>query len=331
MSSVNGFQRHETAIYVIDAPSNAALRTINCFLVDHAEGLYLVDSGFDHDACWETFLQVMRQLNYSIADLRGVILTHHHPDHVGFVHRIQKLNNGVKVYAHPLAVPYIAHDKPFLHNRIMFFDRLYREMDGMPEAAMQIDKFKSSFKDSEAYRIEGDIERIQEGDTILDFKVLDVPGHAPDHILLYDPERKWAIVGDLVIAHMSTNAIIEPDANGCLIPTVTQQLASLKRLLSLDVDLLFTGHGDVIPSPQAVIESKIERIGQKLERIANYIREGYHTAGSMARLYDKATVEKQFFLVMSEVIGMLDHLERTGRVVRRMTGGIYHYALSRER
>ncbi len=331
MASLQGYQRQGTTIHVIEAPEETALRSVNAFLVEHADGLYLVDSGWDNEACWDAFMHAMQELGYAIADLRGIILTHHHPDHAGYVHRIQKLHKTVAVHAHPLAIPYVTHDKPFLIRRIRFFDTLYREMDGMPDAAKQIEKFESAYIKSEAYRIEGDLEHLQEGDTILDFQVLDVPGHAPDHIMLYDAERKWAIVGDLVIAHMTTNAIIEPDANGRLIPTVTQQLTSLKRLSALDVDILFTGHGDVIPTPQEAIQSKIGRIEQKLERIANYIRDGYSTAGSMARLYDKAVYEKQYFLVMSEVIGMLDHLERTGQVVSRVYDGIYHYALTGER
>jgi glyoxylase-like metal-dependent hydrolase (beta-lactamase superfamily II) len=323
------FQREETIIYIIEAPANATLKSINFFLVEHAEGVYLIDAGMDNDACWEAFMQVMQRHNYSISDLKGVILTHHHPDHVGLVHRIRKLNQELKVYAHPLAIPYITHDKEFLAHRISFFEKLYAEMDGMPEAAKQIEKFNASFVTNEAFRIDGGIELIQEGDTILDFTVLDVPGHAPDHILLYDHKRKWAIVGDLVIEHMSTNAIIEPDASGRLIPTVTQQLQSLRRCLSLDVNVMFAAHGKLVDAPKAVIEDKISRIEHKLERIMNLISEGYDTAGSIARLYYKDMFEKQFFWVMSEVIGLLAHLERTVCVVSSKTDGIYHYALVR--
>lgn len=163
----------------------------------------------------------------------------------------------------------------------------------------------------------------------LNFAVLDMPGHAPDHILLYDPKRKWAIVGDLVIEHMSTNAIIEPDASGRLIPTVTQQLESLKRCLTLDVNLLFTAHGRVVHTPKAIIEDKISRIEHKLERVMNLIRAGNDTAGGIARLFYKDIFEKQYFWVMSEVIGLLAHLERSGYVVSRKTDGIYHYTIMR--
>lgn len=329
MSNPTGFQREDTMIYTIEAPANAALKSINFFLVDHAEGVYLIDAGIDNDACWEAFMNVMQQHNFTVSDLKGVILTHHHPDHVGLVHRIKKLNQELKVYAHPLAIPYITHDKEFLTQRISFFEKLYAEMDGMPEAAKQIEKFNTSFVNNEAFRIDSDIELLQEGDTILNFKVLDVPGHAPDHILLYDPKRKWAIAGDLVIAHMSTNAIIEPDASGRLIPTVTQQLQSLRRCLSLDVNVLFVGHGKLVHTPKEVIEDKVARIEHKLERIMNLISEGYDTAGSIARLYYKDMFEKQFFWVMSEVIGLLAHLEHTLCVVSSNTDGIYHYTLMR--
>src|SRR5690606_11550978 len=142
-----------TSIYLIEAPGDSALRTINSYLIVHPEGLYLVDAGWNNEACWEAFKKVMHQLDYSIGDLKGIILTHHHPDHVGIVHRIRKQHPSVEVYAHPLAIPYITQDKEFLNNRIAFFERLYREMDSMPDGAKQIDKFKSSMSTNEAFRI----------------------------------------------------------------------------------------------------------------------------------------------------------------------------------
>ena len=329
MSNAMSFERSGTVITVIDAPGNSELRTINSYLVAHASGLYLVDAGMDKASCWEAFIRVLQQQGYQVEDVKGIILTHHHPDHVGLVHRIRKLHPSVRVYAHPLALPYITYDKDFLNKRINFFEQLYREMDSMPDAVKQIEKFKASFIANEAFRIEGDITIIQEGDSLLDFIVLDVPGHAPDHILLYDPVRKWAIVGDLVIEHMSTNAIIEPDAKLSLIPTVTQQLSSLQRCLQLDMNLMFTGHGIVIHDPKPVIASKIAKMEQKLDKMQQLIADGYDTAGRIARLYEKDVYERQFFLVISEVIGLLTHLEQVGCVVRRKVYGIYHYAVTR--
>jgi len=329
MNSLTAYQRNKTTVYAIEAPSNAALRTINFYLVDHDGALCLVDAGMDNDACWDTFTMVMQELDYAIADLASVILTHHHPDHVGLVHRIRERNPKLKVYAHPLAIPYLTQDRSFLTNRLSFFEKLYRSMDGMPEAERQMERWRASIDEQEPFRLSGDIDCVRDGDSILDCAVLDVPGHAPDHVLLHDPLRKWAFAGDLVIEHMSTNAVIEPDANGRLLPTVTQQIASLKRCLSLDVNLLFTGHGTVIREPQAAIESKLTRIEQKMERMMSFIRDGYATAGSIVRTYARDTLDKQYFLVISEVVGMLDHLERTGHVVSRLKNGVYHYALTR--
>lgn len=329
MPALCSIERMGITVHMIEAPANEALRTINSFLLEHKDGIYLIDAGMNNEACWEAFMKVMNQLQVAITDLQGIILTHHHPDHVGLVHRIRRLHPAVQVYAHPLTVPYVTDNTDFLTQRIAFFERLYSEMDGMPEAARQIEQFKRSYRENKAFRIEGDITLIQEGDAIIDLAVYDVPGHAPDQIMLVDALRRWAFVGDVVIEHMSTNAIIEPDAQMRLLPTLTQHLNSLERCLALDVDLLFTGHGVIIDSPKTVIASKIARIEHKLERILHLIRDGYDTAGSMVRLYDKEIVDRQYFLVMSEVVGILDHLERRGDVARRKIDGIYHYALTR--
>ncbi len=325
MSDFTSLHQGETRIHHVKAPANPTLKTYNFYLVEHSEGLYLIDAGMNNEHCEKAFMHMLQKLNFTMEDLNGIILTHHHPDHVGLVHRIQRRNPNIKVYAHPASIPYITQDKEFLVERIAFFEEMYHVMDAMPDAHRQIEEMKKSLVANEPLRIEGDIELIQEGDQILDFNVVEVPGHAPDQIMLYDPNKKWAFVGDLVIEHMSTNAIIEPDREGRLLPTVTQHLESLYRCLSLKAMRLFSGHGDVIQETESVIQNKIARLQQKQERIMNLIRAGYRTAGEMARFYYQDNYKQQFFLVMSEVIGLLDHLERTGRIVSRKMRGKYHY------
>ena len=54
---------------------------VRCFIVPHATGLTLVDTGFDHSVPLITGR--LAELGAEWADVTDVILTHHHPDHVG--------------------------------------------------------------------------------------------------------------------------------------------------------------------------------------------------------------------------------------------------------
>jgi glyoxylase-like metal-dependent hydrolase (beta-lactamase superfamily II) len=81
------------------------------------------------------------------------------------------------------------------------------------------------------------------------FRVIPTPGHSPDHVCLYEPQRKWLFGGD-VFVHERVKYIRRSEDIGLI-------LESLHRLLSLDFDTLFCGHAGVIYEAHAAIERKI--------------------------------------------------------------------------
>jgi glyoxylase-like metal-dependent hydrolase (beta-lactamase superfamily II) len=68
-------------------------------------------------------------------------------------------------------------------------------------------------------------------------QVIASPGHCDDHIVLYDPKEKLLLAGD---AFMGTYfATPNPDVDS------RKWLASLERLLELDIEILVEGHGHI--------------------------------------------------------------------------------------
>src|SRR6476620_4392895 len=81
------------------------------------------------------------------------------------------------------------------------------------------------------------------------FDILEIPGHAPDQVAFYNKECKWLFAGDLLIKNISSNAFIEPDYDGIRTKSLIQQKQSLEKCLSLNVELVFSGHGMIIENP----------------------------------------------------------------------------------
>jgi glyoxylase-like metal-dependent hydrolase (beta-lactamase superfamily II) len=95
--------------------------------------------------------------------------------------------------------------------------------------------------------------------------VIATPGHCDDHIALYDPKEKVLLAGD---AFMGTYfATPNPDVDS------RKWLASLERLLKLDIEILVEGHGhihtlraDIPDFPGVVIrQDPMQAIAEKLD------------------------------------------------------------------
>ena len=63
----------------------------------------------------------------------------------------------------------------------------------------------------------------------------------------------------------------------------------------------------------------------KAELFKSYIQNGHSTANAIAQTHYKQKYEKQFSLVMSEVIGHLDYLEEQKKVKKEFDQGVWHY------
>lgn len=84
------------------------------------------------------------------------------------------------------------------------------------------------------------------------------PGHASDHLCYYLEQERALFTGDLILGGSTT--VIPPDDGD-----LAAYLASLRRLLDLDIRRLYPGHGPVIEPARPVIE---DYIAHRLEREA---------------------------------------------------------------
>jgi hydroxyacylglutathione hydrolase len=91
---------------------------------------------------------------------------------------------------------------------------------------------------------------LSEGDTVGEFEVLEVPGHAPGHVALWRERDRTLIAGDVLFnrhpltgrAHLS-----EPPAFFTIDPVTNR--ASIRRIAALRPRLACFGHGPVVRDP----------------------------------------------------------------------------------
>src|SRR5690625_6934990 len=95
------------------------------------------------------------------------------------------------------------------------------------------------------------------------FRLIESPVHAPDHISFLHPYSGIFIGGDHLIQHVSSNALIEPDKHGELIPSLQQYEQSLLKCLNLSLSVVYPGHGEIVREPDKLIKKRLEGLESK--------------------------------------------------------------------
>lgn len=311
-------------IYPITIPTNSDLRSFNFFIVEGSKGLTLIDAGINHEACWQQFLQTLQCHQFLLEDINEIILTHSHEDHIGLIPRIIEKHN-IPVYVHAEAIPRLKREKSFFEQRTSFYERLYREMGCGTEGEQRVQQLKNIVIEKQNEGLRADYRTLSENDYIINRKVIETPGHAPDHIALIDERNNVMLGGDHLIAHISSNALIEPYMNGERRKTVLEYVESLQKCLTYDIDYCYSGHGEQITNPHLLIHKRLKGIERKAEKFLSYVSEAEKTASEIARHFYPDKYYTQFSLVMSEVIGHLDYLEEKNKVEKGMENRVWQY------
>lgn len=151
---------------------------------------------------------------------------------------------------------------------------------------------------------EGSVVRT-EGATL---QALWTPGHAWDHLCFYMPEERALFTGDVVLGAGTT--VIPPDGD------LGDYLQSLRRLLALDVAVIYPAHGPAIHTPREKIESYLAHRALRDQQILDGLRGGERSiAGLVRRIY----VDVPEFLHAAAAMSVNAHLrklERDGVVAR---------------
>lgn len=98
-------------------------------------------------------------------------------------------------------------------------------------------------------------------------RAIHTPGHAPDHLCYYLLEERGLFTGDVVLGAGTT---VIPDETGDL----RQYMASLKRLLELDLETIYPAHGPVIRNPHQKIREYIAHRELRERQVLEALRDG---------------------------------------------------------
>jgi ribonuclease/clavin/mitogillin len=134
------------------------------------------------------------------------------------------------------------------------------------------------------------------------------PGHSWDHLCFYMTEEKALFSGDLVLGAGTT--VIPTDGD------LGDYLRSLRRLLTLELSLIYPAHGPVIRNPREKIEAYLAHRQLRDEQILEGLREGVRRIPSLVKriytdvpefLHDAAAMSVLAHLRKLEGEGLVEH------------------------
>lgn len=140
-------------------------------------------------------------------------------------------------------------------------------------------------------------------------RALHTPGHRFDHLCFLLEDASAVFAGDLV-AGVGTVVIAPPEGD------LLAYLASLQRLLALDLRVILPAHGPQIDEPRALLERYIAHRLERERQVVSGLSAGPATVdGLVAAIY--ADVDPRLHpMAAQSVTAHLIKLEREGRVAR---------------
>src|SRR5450755_662836 len=124
---------------------------VNMFVAVGDDGVWLIDGGLGTEQCQATLAGGLESLGYALADVRGLLITHGHTDHVGAAGAVAA--NGGEILAHRLETT---------EGRRLAFDPDWLQRNGLPAEAAAAHRWRS-FDWPQPTRMLEDGDRLQWG------------------------------------------------------------------------------------------------------------------------------------------------------------------------
>ena len=124
---------------------------------------------------------------------------------------------------------------------------------------------------------------LRDGDVLrragVTIEAIHTPGHSSDHVCLRVADTGAVLTGDHILGRGST-VVAHPDGD------MTDYLASLRRLRSLEATALYPGHGPTLTDPADAVAAYLEHRMERERQVLSALQAGERTpADVVARLY----------------------------------------------
>ncbi len=310
-------------------PLPMKLDHVNVYALDDGDGWTLIDTGFATGLTEEIWTSL---LSGPLAGkpVNRVVVTHHHPDHVGMAGWFQTAHDAELVTTRT----------SWLMARMLWLDEqtqlpeetlaFYRSA-GMDPTVLEKRSVERPFNYCDIVRpMPLGYTRIKEGDTLrIGGRTWDVHignGHAPEHATFWSRDDPLVLSGDQIISSISPNLgvyVTEPMAD-----PVGDWLESCERFapMARADQLVLGGHKLPFTGLPVRMRQLIDNHHGALKRLLEYLTEPKPASACFAPLFKRTIGEGEYGLALVEAVAHASHLYQVGAVTRtRREDGAWLY------
>lgn len=302
-------------------PLPMKLDHVNVYALDEGDSWTVIDTGFKSKEAKDIWREMMAG-PLGGKPISRVVVTHHHPDHVGLAGWLQTK------YGAELITTRTA----WLMARMLTLDvnttpneesLAFYQLCGMSAEIMAKRRAERPFNFSDVVaHLPLGYTRIQQGETIkMGGRTWDIHmgnGHAPEHATFWSRDDNLVISGDQIISSISPNVGVyatEPMAD-----PIGEWLEACERLEPLArVDqLVLGGHKLPFMGLPTRMRQLIDNHHSALKRLLAYLDTPKSGSECFSPLFKRSIGEAEYGLALVEAVAHLSHLHQTGLATRSL-------------
>ena len=252
------------------------------YLIESHDGWTMIDSGWNTREGLDALDQQLRATGAEWKDVRDLIVTHFHSDHMGLAAAVKERSHA-RLIMHELDAPEAlakrwgtgidVRRKEFAQwavtQGVPHDDARHMGPPNRPEAKKEL---------------EVNVELLVRGNEVLrrdgtELRVLWTPGHTPGHISIHDPRRKLLFSGDHLLPRITPNVSYIPFIGGS---PLSDYLRSLDELEHLEVKQVLSPHEGTFRDLQKRLGELRGHHGSRMRQMLRALRNGPLTAWQIA-------------------------------------------------
>jgi glyoxylase-like metal-dependent hydrolase (beta-lactamase superfamily II) len=224
----------------VPIPDNP-LRYVSVYVFGTGNGLVLIDTGWGEEGPWQALQDGLASIGASLPDIRGVLVTHMHFDHIGLAARVREAS-GAWVALHPADRDVVAQG-----------NARTAETAGVSEAKFLRHLGASAAEAEAAVGTPESYARfltmampdrlLEDGDRAdvpgWDLRAIHTPGHTPGHLCFIDDRARRLYSGDHILPRITPNISVQQSDP---VSPLRDYLSSLAKVRDLDVDEVMPAH-----------------------------------------------------------------------------------------